>query len=230
MPSERWLAVRVSERSFNWAIGLSVCSWAVLGMTATDEGALGSPVRWGIALLNLLVGVLFLVRQPAKAIGGMRDVLQALPALVVAGLGLRLAPHSAGWPIAVQAVFLAGVVLTIWSFLRLGRCFAVLPAWRGVVTAGPYRWVRHPAYSGELLMLRGCALASGFWGGYAVLAAAVVLVCVRAKAEERVLDRDPDYRAYRQKTPDLLVPGLSALTCLLARMTGGTKEPSRPTY
>jgi len=221
--------MRVSERSFNWAIGLSVCSWAVLGMTATDEGALASPVRWGIALLNLLVGCLFLIRQPAKAVGGVRDVLQALPALVVAGLGLKLAHAPVAWPVAVQVVFLAGVLLAGWSFLRLGKCFAVLPAWRGVVTAGPYRWVRHPAYSGELLMLLGCALSSGQWGGYAVLAAAVVLVVVRARAEERVLGHDPAYQAYRQRTQDLLIPGIYALICLLGRGAGGTKEASRPT-
>ncbi|MEM9347233.1 MAG: methyltransferase [Planctomycetota bacterium] len=216
MTASRWRSLRVSERSFNWAFGLSVCSWAVLGMLATDESALSSPVRWGIAWLNLLVGLLFIVRQPARSVGGVRDVLQALPALVVAGLALKIAPPSIGWSAWAQAVFLSGVALASWSFVWLGRCFAVLPARRGVVTRGPYRWVRHPAYAGELIMLLGCALTSGRWPGFVLLAAAVVLVCVRAQAEERVLSEDPGYLAYRRQTPSLLIPGRGLLG-LLAR-------------
>ena len=198
------------------AIGLSVCSWAVLGLLATDEGAVSSPVRWGIAGLNLLVGLLFLIRRPAKALGGVRDVLLALPALVVAGLALKIAPLPVDWSVPAQVVLLCGVALAGVSFLWLGRCFAVLPARRGVVRRGPYRWVRHPAYTGELLMLLGCALAAGRWPGYALLAAAVVLVTVRALAEERVLAVDPDYRAYQAQTRGMLLPGIG-LPGVLAR-------------
>jgi protein-S-isoprenylcysteine O-methyltransferase Ste14 len=57
-------------------------------------------------------------------------------------------------------------------------------------------------------MLLGCALASGQWPGYVLLAAAVVLVTVRALAEERVLAVDPDYRAYQQRTRGMLLPGI----------------------
>lgn len=208
MPAKSILSRRVSERWFNLAIGLSVCSWAVLGMLATGEGSVHAPVRWGIAGLNLMVGLLFLIRRPAKAVGGVRDVLQALPALVVAGLALKIAPPPVEWSVPAQAVLLSGVALAGVSFLWLGRCFAVLPARRGVVKGGPYRWVRHPAYTGELLMLLGCALASGQWPGYVLLAAAVVLVTVRALAEERVLAVDPDYRAYQQRTRGMLLPGI----------------------
>ena len=208
---KRW---PVSERSFNTGVGVSLCAWAVMGLLASEAGALGSPVRWAIALLNLLVGALFVFRRPVKVNGGLADVLQALPALVVAGLAFRLAPAPTDWPVTAQVLLIAGAALAGWSLLRLGRAFAVLPAWRGLVTAGPYRWVRHPAYLGELLMVLGCAVAAGAWPGYNVLVLAVLMVVLRARAEERVLAIDPAYQAYRQRVPDRLIPGGHALRTL----------------
>ena len=64
-------------------------------------------------------------------------------------------------------------------------------------------------------MLLGCAMAAGRWPGYALLAVAVVLVTVRALAEERVLAADPDYRAYQDRVRGLLLPGIG-LQVLLA--------------
>ena len=115
-------------------------------MLVPDGGGTDSPVRWGISFLNLLVGGLFITRRPAIANGGVSDVLLALPALVVAGLALKLAPVPADWSGVSQSVFLLGAALSCWSLLRLGRSFSVLPARRDLVTLGPYRWVRHPVY------------------------------------------------------------------------------------
>jgi protein-S-isoprenylcysteine O-methyltransferase Ste14 len=59
-----------------------------------------------------------------------------------------------------------------------------------VVTAGPYRWVRHPSYTGMALAIAGFGLASG---DVFSLAAAVVLsgigLVVRIRVEERQLTR-----------------------------------------
>lgn len=209
----------VSERQVNLAIGLSLASWAVLGLVVGEAGSLEhpgpaawrSPLRWGISGVNLLVGVLFIVRRPVVMHGGLRDILLALPGLLIAGVALKLAPPVHGWSVAAQAVFGVGVVLTVWSFIYLGRSFAVLPARRGVVRSGPYRWVRHPAYSGELVMIGACALAAGSWWGWGVWLSAVGLVVVRARAEERVLGADAGYVRYRACTPDRLLPGLARL-------------------
>lgn len=61
---------------------------------------------------------------------------------------------------------------------------------RVVVTAGPYRWVRHPSYTGTALAVTGFGLASG---DVFSLAAAMVLtgigLVVRIRAEERQLTR-----------------------------------------
>lgn len=227
------LVAGVSERQLNLAIGLSLASWAVLGLVAGESGAgtwglgaavgvehpvLGtvpgawrSPVRWGISGINLLVGVLFMVRRPVIAHGGLRDIMLSLPGLLIAGVALKLAPPVYSWSVTAQALFGVGVVLTAWSFLCLGRSFAVLPARRGVVRSGAYRWVRHPAYSGELVMIAACALAAGSGWGWGVWLGAVGLVVMRARAEERVLAADAGYARYRACTPDRLLPGLAWL-------------------
>src|ERR1700722_18522498 len=46
---------------------------------------------------------------------------------------------------------LCGVVLTQVSRVYMGRSFGILPANRGIVSKGPFRWVRHPIYFGWLV-------------------------------------------------------------------------------
>jgi protein-S-isoprenylcysteine O-methyltransferase Ste14 len=76
--------------------------------------------------------------------------------------------------------------------------------------AGPYRWVRHPSYTGLLLIAAGIGLAAGTWPGLVVclvLPAAAMLL--RIRVEEAALTRvlgDP-YRAYQSRAKRL-IPGL----------------------
>jgi protein-S-isoprenylcysteine O-methyltransferase Ste14 len=51
-----------------------------------------------------------------------------------------------------------------------------------VVQDGPYRFIRHPAYSGTLLTLLGIGLTLGNW-----LALLVVLISYRVRVEEQAL-------------------------------------------
>ena len=79
---------------------------------------------------------------------------------------------------------------------------------RGIVTRGPYRFVRHPAY------LCKC---SAWWLEHIntmniTKAFFLCLLCtwygLRAWTEERHLSADPDYLAYKKKTPWVLFPGI----------------------
>lgn len=196
----------VSERTFNTALGLSVVSWGVLGLTATGDEAWRSPVRWAIAGLNVLVGLLLIARQPVRTHGSLRQCALALPGLMIAGIAFRSATTPINWPAYAQAVFFAGCLLTSISLLWLGRCFALLPARRGLVTSGPYSVVRHPVYTGELIMIAACALASQTLWPWAVTAAAVLLVYLRVHAEEQLLTGDPAYRVYRHRVRGRLLP------------------------
>ena len=105
---------------------------------------------------------------------------------------LLLWPGGRIWPVAAgMALLIAGVGLRAWSIVTLGRFFQYqiqIQAGHRVVTAGPYRWVRHPSYSGIALAVVGFALASG---DVLSLAATVILtgigLAVRIRAEERQL-------------------------------------------
>ena len=105
---------------------------------------------------------------------------------------LPLWPGGRTWPVVVGlAMVAAGIALRAWSIATLGRFFQYrieVQADHRVVSGGPYRYVRHPSYSGLALVLIGLALATG---DVPSLVAAVVLagagLAVRIHAEERQL-------------------------------------------
>jgi protein-S-isoprenylcysteine O-methyltransferase Ste14 len=87
--------------------------------------------------------------------------------------------------------FLAGLGLRGWSFAALGRYSAygivVSPA-QPVVATGPYRWLRHPSYTGGLLICSGAGLTSANWAGVAAMTLLPLAVTVwRIHLEEHAL-------------------------------------------
>jgi len=198
--------MRHSERAFNIALGLSVVSWAVLGLIASEPDALRSIVRWAIASLNLLVGLLLIFRQPVRTNGSLRLCAIALPGLITAGLAFKISPTPTHWPVHAQVVFVTGFLVAATSLAWLGRNFALLPAKRSLVTTGPYALVRHPAYTGELLMIAACALATHAVLPWLIPVAATALIYLRIHAEEELLSQDPTYRAYQLTTPGKILP------------------------
>jgi len=124
-------------------------------------------------------------------------LLLALVAAVVAAevLGRRgrlLWPGGLVWPVVAGLVLMAaGIGLRAWSIVTLGRFFQyqikVQPGHQ-VVTRGPYRYVRHPSYTGIAMVLAGIALASGdVWSLLAVAVLGGAGLAVRIRAEERQL-------------------------------------------
>jgi protein-S-isoprenylcysteine O-methyltransferase Ste14 len=67
-----------------------------------------------------------------------------------------------------------------------GRRPLKIQAERGhrVVSTGPYAWVRHPMYSGTILLLVGASLLLGSWWGLAMSPLFAVLFAVRAGIED----------------------------------------------
>lgn len=125
-------------------------------------------------------------------------VVAALAGLLV-GWGIAHLPalqtYANTWStLAIGAsVALAGVCLRSWSVWTLGRHFrrdVTIEADQRVITTGPYRWVRHPAYAGNLLTYGGLGLALGSWVSAAVvLTVAFVGLLPRIKLEERTLEQ-----------------------------------------
>jgi protein-S-isoprenylcysteine O-methyltransferase Ste14 len=108
------------------------------------------------------------------------------------------------------AIVLAGAVLRDWAILSLGRWFrrevTIEPGQR-IVRRGPYRFLRHPSYTGLILIFTGFGLVFGSWVG---AAAALLIVFAgmlpRIRVEERALAQafGPDYTDYASSRARLL--------------------------
>ncbi len=149
------------------------------------------------------LGCGYLVRSPpVDRSRGFRETLVPLAgALLPFALLLSPpAPWVAGRRGLVLAVFwwmTAGTALTGWALWTLRGSFSITVEARSAVTGGPYRWVRHPVYLGEMT----AAAAVVFWrfsaANAALFALFVTLQLLRARWEERKLCRSaPGYREY----------------------------------
>lgn len=98
-------------------------------------------------------------------------------------------------------VTVVGIALRQWAIASLGRFFvghvAVQPD-QTVVSSGPYRWLRHPSYTGQWIEMIGVGLGTGNLLGIATCALLpLVGITARIDAEERELSaRLPDYAAF----------------------------------
>lgn len=130
---------------------------------------------------------------------------------VVLLVALVVLPGRDDWPTptwvrtVAQVVFVAGIVVLVVASLRLGRALTPtpMPTSSGALqTGGLYRFVRHPIYSGVLLIVVGVTLRSGSVVTLAVAVATVVFFDRKARWEEaRLAERFPDYAEYAARTP-----------------------------
>jgi protein-S-isoprenylcysteine O-methyltransferase Ste14 len=124
-------------------------------------------------------------------------------------LGEQIFPRSDALYLSGVLLVAAGLLFACWARYVLGR------NWSGVVTvkqdhelirSGPYRYVRHPIYTGLLLAFVGTALARDEWRG--VLAVFIVYVALwrKYRLEERWMTEQfgDAYRRFRDEVPALL--------------------------
>jgi protein-S-isoprenylcysteine O-methyltransferase Ste14 len=102
-----------------------------------------------------------------------------------------IAPARWGVFVAGLVLMWAGIVLRQWAITLLGRFFTVdvrVQSGQPVVDRGPYRYVRHPSYSGMIGTFLGMGLALGNWLSLLVLAVVPTGgLVVRIRVEERAL-------------------------------------------
>ena len=132
-------------------------------------------------------------------------------AVVVLGVRGPAWPDSVRWWLkgAGALLIFAGLLVAVGAARALGAGFTTFPApaaRASLVVTGPYAVVRHPVYSGALLLLAGIALALSPWV-LAGVAALAVLWALKARVEERLLAAHyPGYAAYCRRTRYRLVP------------------------
>ncbi|MCP8940899.1 isoprenylcysteine carboxylmethyltransferase family protein [Alsobacter sp. SYSU M60028] len=166
-----------------------------------------SPFAPLLLISEISVAVFVLVRRPTLNVStrlsdwGLACAATALPLLAEP-------TNGEGFVVAGMLFYLAGLLWQLGAKFFLRRSFGVAPANRGIVTSGPYRFMRHPIYAGYLSTHIGILLLMPSLWNLTVYGAAWAVQVLRLLAEERLLGEDPDYRSYQQKVPARLVPGV----------------------
>lgn len=123
------------------------------------------------------------------------------------GMGV-IRPTAVSGSIAV-AICALGLLVSIWSRRVLGNEWSrdvELKQGHKLVERGPYAFVRHPIYTGHLLMGLGTAIGSGRLVAFAGLALFFVGFWIKLRQEERLLGKSfpEEYRAYRARVRALV--------------------------
>jgi protein-S-isoprenylcysteine O-methyltransferase Ste14 len=121
---------------------------------------------------------------------------------------LRWSPGYVGWPTAGLVLVTLAAGLSLVSLLAIGRLFGVRPALRGLVTTGPYRFVRHPIYLSYVIADIGYNLQEWNPGTLFLVLVGWGSLVYRIHAEERVISQHAGWPAYRALVRYRLFPGL----------------------
>lgn len=146
----------------------------------------------------------------ARHVGVRVAVALVVVVLIRSGvLGRHAVHHDRMAGIAGLILVILGLAFAVWARLYLGRNWG-MPMTRKVdpelVTSGPYRFVRHPIYTGIILGMLGTAIAIS---GYALIPVLVLggYFVYSARMEERYLtDQFPDSYPQYQRSTKMLIP------------------------
>ncbi|MGA9489567.1 MAG: isoprenylcysteine carboxylmethyltransferase family protein [Mycobacterium sp.] len=151
-----------------------------------------------------------------------RPVQKAIIVIAFASLAamvvVSVLDHRYGWSVVPPAASVIGDVLVA---LGLGLAMLVIiqnsyaaanitvESGQTLASTGLYGMVRHPMYSGDVIMMVGTPLALGSYWGLLFVLPGVVTLAVRIRDEEELLEHElSGYREYEQKVHYRLVPYL----------------------
>jgi protein-S-isoprenylcysteine O-methyltransferase Ste14 len=107
------------------------------------------------------------------------------------------------------AITFAGIAFAVWARVYLGGNWSssvTLKVGHQLVRSGPYRWVRHPIYTGLTLAMLGTAIVRAQLRGVIAVVLAYIGFKIKSKIEERVMTDTfgADYDDYRTHTGAIL--------------------------
>lgn len=165
---------------------------------------------WGAFGLYWLIAA-FSAKRPAGRRRAFPPGLLILAAFVVLR-GFRisgLAVHSLPLQVVGLILVVGGLGLAVWARIYLGTNWGMPMTQKAepeLVTTGPYRFVRHPIYSGLLLAIVGTAVASNFYWFIGLLLIGAYFIYSATVEERNMTSSFPDaYPGYRAHTK-MLIP------------------------
>jgi len=160
-----------------------------------DKSTLG--MIWVVIVISILAGVFVAQSRTLKA----------------GWVGLFDFPESEWISVLAVVFFVAGLILRWWAIVTLGRFFTVdvvVEKDHELVERGPFRWMRHPSYTGVLLAFVGWAITLENWVAMAVVVVPIFVAFVRRMNVEEAAWRGAlgeKYAEYMRRTKRLL-PGI----------------------
>jgi protein-S-isoprenylcysteine O-methyltransferase Ste14 len=130
--------------------------------------------------------------------------------LIMVFLGAAAFPINLVGGVVAVAVMVLGVGIRVWAAITLGTYYTTtltMSEGQKLVTSGPYTFVRHPGYLGEIMIWTGFAVVSSNLLLFFLLPVMFIVVYLyRISAEERMLVRElgDDYVRYQHKTRRLI--------------------------
>ena len=182
-----------------------------------------------VVAISVQIPPIYLLRTNPAALqrrmrGGPAAESRAAQKVVIAGLYLSLAAmvvvsaldHRFGWSPVPPAICLVGDVLVavglgVVALVLIQNSYAAstvqVEAGQTVVSTGLYGLVRHPMYTGNVIMLVGIPLALGSYWGLVFVVPGLIVLAVRIRDEEKLLQEElTGYREYTQTVRHRLVP------------------------
>jgi protein-S-isoprenylcysteine O-methyltransferase Ste14 len=153
-----------------------------------------------------------------KSAGSDRFIMPIMGVGFFTALLLPGFAHRMGWEkvpfgleIAGLALFHAGLLIMNTSMLQNAYASKILDINKGqtLIDSGLYARVRHPLYSGAILMIMSVPVALGSWWGALPAAVGAYTLVVRIKFEEEMLVKGmAGYTDYQKRVPYKLFPGI----------------------
>lgn len=194
----------IRNNAFEIAIRLMALMAGALFVHRAGLAYLSDPNR--ITLLLLLLSetatfvIMLLSRRPTVRDWHPLTIFFTLSASFLYPLFVDTAPgHQLIGEDTGAAIQCVGLAWAVYAKFSLGRSFGLLPARRGVVVKGAYRWVRHPIYLGYFVTHMGFLLANVTLLNLTVYAMLYLMQVYRILREEEVLSGDQAYKDYRQQ-------------------------------
>jgi protein-S-isoprenylcysteine O-methyltransferase Ste14 len=172
-------------------------------------------IRWSWAALGLywLISAFFAKRTLERQSYGSRAFTLGLVAIVILLLtgplhvhvDQSILPRTMAFGIAGDCVVFIGLALAIWSRTVLGRNWSATITFKEgheLIENGPYRYLRHPIYTGCLLMLLGGVIAIGRIVDFVALTICFVALWQKLRREETLMARHfpTTYPQYKTRT------------------------------